>query len=108
MAYLSLTWAWALLFTITLLSVSCETIPDPWRYRVQINPYFPKPFLFFMDDEHWYRSLLKSISDKSEEVNLIYVMPNSFAAKLTLEQVTKLKELPEISYIIPDHIFHLH
>ncbi len=58
-----------------------------------------------MDDEHWYRSLLKSIIDNSEEVNLIYVEPDCFTAKLTLEQVTKLKELPEISYIMPEHFF---
>ena len=113
MAHLSLTWACALLFTVTLLSVSCgsmefrgscKTIPDPWLYRVILTtPYFAKPFLLFFDNEQWYRSLLKSIGDNnSEEVDIPYVFDDGFFATLNLEQVKKLKERPEISDIIPD------
>uniref|UniRef100_A0A2N9HF92 Inhibitor I9 domain-containing protein n=1 Tax=Fagus sylvatica TaxID=28930 RepID=A0A2N9HF92_FAGSY len=113
MAHLSLTWACALLFTVTLLSVSygsmefrgsCKTIPDPWLYRVILTtPYFAKPFLLFFDNEQWYRSLLKSIGDNnSEEVDIPYVFDDGFYATLNLEQVKKLKERPEISDITPD------
>lgn len=51
MAHLSLTWAWALVFTVSVLTVCCETDPDPWVYRVDVQHYVLKPSVFITAEQ---------------------------------------------------------
>ena len=106
MAHLSLTWAWALVFTVSVLTVCCENDPDPWVYRVDVYHDALKPSVF-ITDEQWYSSTLKSIGSSSE---LIYVSEQGirgFVVQLSLEQVRKLKKRPEIRAVIPDRLITL-
>lgn len=111
-----------LLLALLARSVAIPPSSSPSRGgRHEHNPQHSSAYIIYVDHvakpsnfttlEHWYTSMVVSLSPAANSTRFLYVydtVMHGFAAELTVDEARRLSSTPGVTAVFKDKVVHLH